>query len=65
MDYRINFKAVVTAEDLIRVFSVLFGNQVITIPNDYYEVLDKAGLTQYFTVIPENKNESNNESPIN
>jgi hypothetical protein len=61
MNYRINFKAVTTAEDLIRVFSVLFGNQVITIPNDFYEVLDKEGLTQYFTVIPEKKNESTQE----
>lgn len=62
MNYRINFKAVQNTEDVIKLMSILFGNQIVTIPNDFYEQLDKAGLSQYFTFVPNENNQGQKES---
>jgi hypothetical protein len=55
MQYRINFKAVQTTEDIIKLLSVVMSGQVLTIPNELYKVLDKEGYSQYFTFVPDDK----------
>lgn len=59
--YRINFKAVQNVEDVIRLLSIVYSNNIFDIPNEFYKALDSQGLSHYFTLVIDENNKRQEE----